>query len=193
MKKKYYLRGLGVGVLITAVIFSIALFFYQPAMSEDEIRTEAAKLGMVDPNSTDSTIADSKNSDSSDSSDDSSQTDGSEDSTTVTTKTGDDVSDDNVNPQGKTTSDSSSSTDARTTEASSSSSDGSHMVTVTISGGQSSNVVGNTLYQAGVVDDAAKFNEYLEQNGYDNSIQPGSYQLAKGSTYEQVAHAITSK
>ena len=48
MKAKYFLRGLGLGITVTAALFAIAMIFYQPAMSESEIRQEAKKLGMVD-------------------------------------------------------------------------------------------------------------------------------------------------
>lgn len=49
MKLKYYLRGAGVGIIISTFIFSISLLFYQPSVSESEIKKEAEKLGMVLP------------------------------------------------------------------------------------------------------------------------------------------------
>ena len=47
MKAKYYLRGMGIGILVTTLIFGTALVFYKPGLSEEQIRREAAKLGMV--------------------------------------------------------------------------------------------------------------------------------------------------
>lgn len=47
MKLKYYLRGAGIGIIISTFIFSISLLFYQPSMSEADIKKEAEKLGMV--------------------------------------------------------------------------------------------------------------------------------------------------
>lgn len=48
MKKKFYFRGLGVGILVTAILFSIGLIFYKPTMSDEEVKKRAAELGMVE-------------------------------------------------------------------------------------------------------------------------------------------------
>ena len=48
MKKKYYLRGLGIGILITALLFVVALVFHKPKLSDAEIRRQARALGMID-------------------------------------------------------------------------------------------------------------------------------------------------
>lgn len=47
MKLKYYLRGAGVGVIVTTLIFTIAIAFDKPTMSQEDIIKEAEKLGMV--------------------------------------------------------------------------------------------------------------------------------------------------
>ena len=47
MKLKYYLRGAGVGVIVTTLIFTIAIAFGEPTMSKEDIMREAEKLGMV--------------------------------------------------------------------------------------------------------------------------------------------------
>ena len=49
MRMKYFTRGMGIGFIIASMIFMIAFAFYRPKMSEEQIRTEAAKLGMIDP------------------------------------------------------------------------------------------------------------------------------------------------
>ena len=47
MKFKYYLRGAGVGILVTTLIFVIALALHSPDISDDEIISRAKQLGMV--------------------------------------------------------------------------------------------------------------------------------------------------
>lgn len=47
MKLKYYLRGTGVGVIVTTLIFTIAIAFGEPTLSREDIIREAEKLGMV--------------------------------------------------------------------------------------------------------------------------------------------------
>lgn len=53
MKLKYYLRGAGIGVIVTTLIFTIALAFEGPTTSEEDIIREAEKLGMVSQESLD--------------------------------------------------------------------------------------------------------------------------------------------
>ena len=48
MKLRYYLRGLGIGIFVTALIMGVTVKSHPQKMSESEIRAEAAKLGMVD-------------------------------------------------------------------------------------------------------------------------------------------------
>lgn len=48
MKRKYFLRGLGIGIFVTALLFTIALLLAPPAMSDARIKKEARKLGMVE-------------------------------------------------------------------------------------------------------------------------------------------------
>lgn len=46
MKLKYYLRGLGIGIVVTAVILSISLHGKTSPMTDDEVKARAKELGM---------------------------------------------------------------------------------------------------------------------------------------------------
>ena len=52
MKLKYYLRGLGIGMIVTALILGISFSNRKDQtsqiMTDDQIRERAAELGMVD-------------------------------------------------------------------------------------------------------------------------------------------------
>ncbi|MCR4902521.1 MAG: hypothetical protein K6A23_06665 [Butyrivibrio sp.] len=48
MKLKYYLRGVGIGVIIASIVMGIALGGRKEELSETEIRQKAMELGMVD-------------------------------------------------------------------------------------------------------------------------------------------------
>ena len=48
MKLKYYLRGLGIGILVTSIIMGIALSHGKQEMSDEEIMERASELGMVE-------------------------------------------------------------------------------------------------------------------------------------------------
>lgn len=47
MKRKYYMRGLGIGVIITAILFTVAFPKNKPAMTDEEIIAKAKELGYV--------------------------------------------------------------------------------------------------------------------------------------------------
>ncbi|MDE7047105.1 MAG: hypothetical protein K2P25_03885, partial [Lachnospiraceae bacterium] len=48
MNLKYYLRGLGTGIVVTALIMGIAASGKKQALTDDEIRERARELGMVE-------------------------------------------------------------------------------------------------------------------------------------------------
>ena len=48
MERKYYLRGLGLGIIITAIIMGFA-GKGKPAMTDEEIMQRAKELGMIEP------------------------------------------------------------------------------------------------------------------------------------------------
>ena len=47
MKLKYYLRGLGIGIVVTAIIMTVALGNKQP-MTDEEVIARAKELGMIE-------------------------------------------------------------------------------------------------------------------------------------------------
>ncbi len=48
MKLKYYLRGLGTGIVVTALVLGISLSHGKENISDEEIKKRAAELGMVE-------------------------------------------------------------------------------------------------------------------------------------------------
>lgn len=63
--------------------------------------------------------------------------------------------------------------------------------TLTIVGGYSSDRVAKILEGAGVVNNAAAFDKYLCDNGYDHRISTGTYIIPAGSDYAAIAKLIT--
>lgn len=62
-----------------------------------------------------------------------------------------------------------------------------------VKGGEYSDIVCRKLKEAGLIDDAASFNAFLVKKDYDNAILPGIYDIPKGATYEQIAAILTNK
>uniref|UniRef100_UPI004056C133 hypothetical protein n=1 Tax=Agathobacter sp. TaxID=2021311 RepID=UPI004056C133 len=52
MKLKYYLRGIGVGIIAATIILTVSAMGHNHNLTEEQIMEEALKLGMVMPEST---------------------------------------------------------------------------------------------------------------------------------------------
>ncbi|MFS0780918.1 hypothetical protein [Bacillus sp. 1P06AnD] len=68
---------------------------------------------------------------------------------------------------------------------------GSAPFTLQITKGMTSESIGTTLKQAGILQDSAAFIHYLESNGLSSRIQIGSFILTKEMTQIQIANTIT--
>lgn len=67
----------------------------------------------------------------------------------------------------------------------------SESVTFVIQRGQSSYGVAKALAEAGLIEDASAFDQYLESNGYSKRINSGTYEIPVDSTEEEIAKIIT--
>jgi hypothetical protein len=173
MKLKYYLRGAGIALIVISLIWMISSAFSTTSMSKSQIESEAKKLGMVYPDEK-GTIAD--NMDSED----------------------DKNSEDDAAAQANAT-DNANGTDANTTDANANGTDtngeGAPVETVefTISRGETSSIISNHLQEQGIVDNAEAFDKFLTLSNDDNFLQPGTYTITKGSTFEEIANALMGK
>lgn len=64
-------------------------------------------------------------------------------------------------------------------------------VSFVIHSGQSSYGVSKALVEAGLVEDALDFDQYLEDNGYSKRISTGTYEIPLDATEEEIARIIT--
>lgn len=221
MKKKYYMRGLGVGIIVTALILMLGLFLSGVPMTDAAIKRRARALGMVD--STEASgdassrtlkeLQEEKQKKTSSDAKTTTTTSSDGDVTTTTTKTFDPTqkkddgkssstnqkssenSDDDkaASKSSKTDSDKSKSVSSSKSDKNTKDSAQTKNVSITIQGGDSSLSVGKKLQNAGLISSASTFNDYLEQNGYDHIIHTGTYSISKGSSYKEIAEAITGR
>ena len=179
MKRKYFVRGLGVGILFGALImFAAYMTSGKNRMSDEDVIKRAQELGMV------------KQSEYVLESDVTSQETTTEEITTEATT-------EKATTEAPTTTEKATTekttTEKATTEASTTEkADTSTQTTVTISSGMSSEAIASALANAGLVDDASKFNSFLVANGYDMKLETGNFSLETGMSYEEIA-GITKK
>ena len=209
MRFKYFLRGLGVGIIFASVICIVA---FQSAdsrkISDKEVIERAKELGMVEKQdsvkdmfATDKTkekekttehqtIDEQKN----ESTTKKKASEEKKTKNTTETKTSKEKSTE-VATEKKTTEEKTTeattekkTTEEKTTEAMT---EKKTTVTITIKGGMSSYPVCQMLQEQGLIKDASEFDNYLIKNGYANRISVGTHTLKIGMTYEEIAIAIS--
>lgn len=179
MKLKYYLRGLGIGMAVTALILGISFSGRQgqeaQTLTDEQIRERASELGMVD--SSELTLAALQNSAQPQTTMEPEVT---EESETMTEPEA------TAEPEMTTKPEATKEPELITAPEQS-------QTTITIKKGSDSGSVSRVLYEAGLVENAKAFDNYLCNNGYSRSINPGIYEIAPGTSEEEIAKIITGK
>lgn len=197
MKLKYYLRGIGIGMIVTTIILMITFAVHgnQP-LTDDEIRERAAELGMVmvEGLPVSDTLADTDQSGQGDD-----EKDGADDAQAASqSPSGDGANDAKADADGDAAKDDQNGSKAQEQENGDKKEnrpqrDVVEQVEITIVGGEYSNDVCRKLKRAGLIEDIDDFNKYLSDGGYDNLIQPGNYTIPTGADYDEIIKIITEK
>ena len=203
MKLKYYLRGLGIGILVTTVILSLA-GIGRKNMTDEEVIKRAKELGMVESTLL-SDLADQAEADEVQPTEpETSEPETSQQpEETLPEETTPETAPEQENGTEKvTTPGQDNNTEPETTptpetpvspEDGSSDTPAGETFTLVIGRGESSTTVSKNLKKAGIVEDAAAFDKFLCNNGYDKKIITGTYEILYGATEEEIAKIITRK
>lgn len=216
MKLKYYLRGLGIGILITTVILSLA-GIGRKNMTDEEVVKRAKELGMVEstllsdlPDQTKAeevrpTEPETSEPKTSLQPETSEQENSAEPETSEPETTEPETLEPEVSPEPEETASTPETpvapeeTPVAPEETPVSPEDGNpdtpagETVTLVIGRGESSTTVSKNLKKAGIVEDAAAFDRFLCNNGYDKKIITGTYEIPYGASEEEIAKIITRK
>lgn len=194
MKLKYYLRGLGIGMIVTALILGISFSHRQgqetQILTDDQIRERAEQLGMVD--SSELTLAALQNSVQQQAQENTEKTEASPEPETEETTTTSEP-ENTMEPETTAAPENTVEPEATPQPETIAASEASQTVTVTVKKGASSGSVSSRLQEAGLVEDAKTFDNYLCNNGYSRSINPGTYEIVPGTSEEEIAKIITGK
>lgn len=186
MKLKYYLRGLGIGVLVSTFIMGVVIGDGK-TLTDEEIKARAAELGMVEQGSL--VLSDLRNKE------DAEPANADAGNETEAEETGE-ASQGNGDESGEPadeTEENKESASTEETEASESSTAIGAIVTIVVERGDSSVSVSRDLAEAGLVADAKEYDRYLCSNGYDKKLRIGTYEIAMGSSEEEIARIITGR
>lgn len=174
MKTRFFLRGLGAGIILTALILCVG---YRINAPEQNIVEEAKKLGMVFPEGTSVPV-------------------------TVSQQPGDAVPIETAAPVNTaavpagTAAANNSVGKAPTNSVGAGKKGQSGKVQgtrFTVRGGLLSSSVAREMMEAGIIKSDKVLDDLLEKSGYAREIQAGTYFIPAGSTYEDIARIITGR
>lgn len=205
MKLKYYLRGLGIGILVTTVILSLA-GVGRKNMTDEEVVKRAKELGMVEStllsDLPDQTKTDEVRPTEPEISLQPETSEPEESASTPETPVAPEetpVAPEETPEAPEETPEAPKETPVAPEETPVSPEDGNpdipagETVTLVIGRGESSTTVSKNLKKAGIVEDAAAFDRFLCNNGYDKKIITGTYEIPYGASEEEIAKIITRK
>lgn len=189
MKLKYFIRGLGIGIIFGAIVMLVAYNTSdKEKLSDAEIIERAEKLGMVmqeatqtDAQTTDTVTTEAKSE---------ATTEAITEATKATTATTEVTTAESVTTEEITEETTEKKTETKTTEEKS---DNSYTeATITVTSGMGSTEVAGLLEEAGIIEDAAEFDGYLVKQGISNKIQINTYKFNSNMSYEDIAAGLTT-
>lgn len=218
MKLKYYLRGLGIGMLVAALVLVLS-GNTRAKMSDEAVKRRAAELGMVERDKTvlddiggtaadaaggvqpeDSATGQPEEKTPADSTVEPEEEIKPEEGAQVQPETPETGKDTPVTPeeaepakeqgQAQEIAERADEVASRAEEVAENSPAG-RTVTLEVHRGDSSITVARKAAEAGLVQSAADFDVFLCQNGYDKKISVGSYEITEGMAEKEIADIIT--
>ncbi|MBP7348483.1 MAG: hypothetical protein KA965_07355 [Butyrivibrio sp.] len=209
MKLKFYLRGLGVGLIVATIIVGLHSGQKTTEMTDAQIRSRALELGMIDGSVLTGSAdggAESESKKDNASSDQTMDQAGKEISQEInegksastatvsemaaqTQASAETEKNDSAASASSTAAEQTAATAADTqTDAKSVQEESTVIV---IPKGAGSDVISTILENAGLIDSADSFNRYLIDRGLDRLIRAGSKSIPGGASYEMIASIIT--
>lgn len=202
MKRKYFLRGLGAGIILSAVVMGVTSS--KADLTDAEIRKRAMELGMVEkPDVLEAVLKETKIPSTTGAAinENSSETEKPEttDFQSIAPKITYKPSQIQNNIIPKATQKTIVTESPKVTQkpwvtskpASQTSIPRREIISVTITAGMWSDQIAEKFKELGLVDSAKKFDKFLCDNDYASLIRVGSYRIPKGSSYEEIAKIIT--
>lgn len=194
MRLKYYLRGIGLGIIFTVIVLSVSN--NSNKSTDNSVNTENISSGKTDithENSEDSKIIEDSEADSS--------IDGTENqsikeninNTEISDKKeyennqSDSQADDTSNQPDSQVADTPNQPPASETVAEP------QIITITVQQGEYCRPIAQKLKDAGLIEDAEDFRLYMGQIGYASFIHSGDFQIPMGASYEEIANILIRK
>lgn len=190
------MRGIGVGILFSTMVYFIA-GNEKPQMTDEQIIQAAKELGMEEKKAVDlsgliptPTIVPAENKDST--KEDSVSNNGKEDTTekSKVPSTAPELEENGASPN---TGDDTSNDVSNSNHDEGIAKESEEIVTLVISKGMYSHDVAGLCESIGLVENAKEFDNYLIRNGHSSSIRINRYEIPVGASFEEIARLITAR
>lgn len=191
MKFRYFLRGLGVGILFASILLLAAYRdnVSSNRLSDAEIKKKARALGMVEADSMIGSLLTEQNS-SEENKVDSESESKKEIDTSGGTENQDGQDDAEEEDIDKETGSQNQDDSSEQADESDTAKPGGTVV-ISIERGDSSFPICQRLQALGMIDNASEFDSYMVENGYASRIRVGTHKLTKGMSFKEIAEAIS--
>lgn len=199
MNLKYFIRGLGAGIVFGTLIMLVAYMTnggYK--ISDEEVINRAKKLGMVaaeelnDKETSEATTVTEITTEIAKISIEEVTTEATSEEVSETEATT--IEETEATTEEVTTEAPTEAPTEAATEASTESQPGTVVkATITVTRGMGSQNVARLLQDAGIVESATDFDSYLIKNGYANRIEVGTYEFTNNMSYQQIADELVKK
>lgn len=204
MKIRYYLRGLGLGILFTTVFFLIGGSSKQ-TMSDEMIKERAKELGMIEntvladigntmDESVEESIVISETVSTEVNTDIEVESTSEMDTETVAEETSpeteESVEETSMEEELSEVETESSSEEEILSEEEEETPETGQIISIVVNKGEGSDTVSRRLYEAGLVDDPYEYDRYLMQNKYDRKIGAGEHLIPAGSSWQEIAQLL---
>lgn len=191
MRLKYYLRGLGLGIIFTCLMFM--LFPNKKADNTDQMDINQ-QLETTTETLSNQTSGDDKNDTANDeavsgSADVQNNTDAEDDVNAQNNADAQNTAD-NQTGASDTTDTSNQTDDSNITGETGTDDVQDEYVTLVIEKGDIARDVAESLYEDGIIDDAESFRKYLGETGVSRTLHAGEYNIKVGSTYEEIVELL---
>ncbi len=201
MNLKYYLRGLGIGITVTALIMGIATGGSKETLSNEEIKERAKELGMIEESTvlgdvlptqapTQEPVVESTPTQEPEEQPTEAPTPTAEPEATPTSMPTEKPAPTEKPTDSETAESVKVEKSVETDDVESSSEDGSESYTVEVKSGQDSYTVCEKLEEIGLIASASDFDRYLYQSGYDKKIRAGKHEIPADADTEEIAQIL---
>lgn len=200
LKLRYFIRGLGMGIVFTAIVMSLSLqasrsrIIRENALTKEEIMEKAMGYGMIMNASDDTTSVEQNDS----SKEEQSQEKNQDEKEEQEAKDEQDAEDDQLKESNNDDQQNNKDGNDKVESDMDSTKDKGMIISIDytpikITSGMTATSVGKLLNEKGVIEDIDEFRIYMSEQGYSSKILVGEYLIPLDATYKKIADIITRK